>query len=61
MTAHEARAALKAIKNLSEFSRKSKIPRRTLARIVAGEEPIRVTTLLLVSGALKRLKPELKA
>ncbi len=60
MNATEARAALKAVQNLNEFSRNSKIPRRTLSRILAAEGPIRVTTLKLLSAELKRLKPETK-
>lgn len=60
MNKDEAKAELTALANLNEFSRKSRIPRRTLTRIVLDEGPIRESTLTLVASALKRLKPAKK-
>ena len=55
------RVELSALANLSKFARDSKIPRRTLQRIAAGERETHQTTLMLVEAALRRLKPARKA
>lgn len=58
MDKDQAQAALKAIKDLTEFSKKSRVPLRTLARIKAGRCSPHKTTLALLESDLKRIKPE---
>lgn len=50
---------VKRIKNISEFAKKSGVPRRTLVRIRTFGDgyPIRPTTRLALEGALKKCKP----
>ncbi len=54
---------VKRIKNISEFAKKSGVPRRTLVRIKAykkaEEYPLRPTTRLALEGAIKKYKPEM--
>jgi hypothetical protein len=55
----EAQAKLKEIDNLSEFSSKSGLARRTLQRIKAGEGgDVNRTTLIAIEAAIKRLRPK---
>jgi predicted transcriptional regulator len=61
MDKDKAQAELRGLANLADFSRRSKIPLRTLHRIASGEGVnIRPTTLMLVASALKRIKPAKK-
>ncbi|MEN9885580.1 MAG: hypothetical protein RL758_158 [Pseudomonadota bacterium] len=60
MNKAEAKAIVARIKNLTEFSRKSGVARRTLDRIKAGTvEPTR-GTLALLSAGIAKIKPKLK-
>ncbi len=56
----QIQAKLRLVKNLSDFSVKAEIPRRTLERIKAGGHDANKTTLQLIEQALRWVKPEMK-
>jgi predicted transcriptional regulator len=60
MNKHEARDAVTRIVNLSAFSKRSKLPLRTLFRIRAGTAEPTAGTLMMLGTALKRFKPEMR-
>lgn len=56
----QIQARLRLVKNLSEFSVKAEIPRRTLERVKAGGHQANRLTLNAIEQALRWVKPEMK-
>lgn len=56
MNKEEAQAALKALEDLTEFAKKSRVPLRTLSRIKNGHGEPHKSTLALLEGDLKKAR-----